>query len=109
MLEPARRERVPLDRVSFAGALALMRRYSEALLQARTRRQRQKLIEELYRVLAADLNPQRPGRREPRAIKRRPKPFALLRSRRARFRETPHKSYYWKLRQSKAAFRKSRS
>jgi hypothetical protein len=109
MLEAARRARVPLDRISFAGALALMRRYGEALLRARTKRQRQKLIDELYRVLASDLNPDRPGRREPRAIKRRPKPFPLLRNHRSRFMEVPHKSYYWKRRQSKAAFRKSRS
>ena len=109
MLEAARRERAPLDRVSFAGALALMRRYGEALLRARNKRQRQKLMDELYRVLAADLNPDRPGRREPRAIKRRPKPFPLLRNHRSRFMEVPHKSYYWKRSQTKAAFRKSRS
>jgi hypothetical protein len=108
MLEAARRARVPLDRVSFAGALALMRRYGEALLRARSKRQRQKLMDELYRVLAADLNPDRPGRREPRAVKRRPKPYPLLRNHRSRFMEVPHKSYYWQRRQSKAAFRKSR-
>jgi prepilin-type N-terminal cleavage/methylation domain-containing protein len=33
MLEAARRARVPLDRVSFAGALALMRRYGFTLLE----------------------------------------------------------------------------
>ncbi len=109
MLEAARRARVPLERVSFAGALARMRRYSEALLRARSKRQRQQLMDELYRVLAVDLNPDRPGRREPRAIKRRPKPFPFLRNHRSRFLETPHKSYYRQRRQSKAAFRKSRS
>jgi len=102
MLEASRRGRVPLDRVSFAGALALARRFGEALLQARSRRQRLELMEELYRVLAADLVPNRPGRREPRAIKRRPKPFALLTRHRSVFRETPHKSHFWAARRSKA-------
>jgi hypothetical protein len=107
MLEAARRARVPLDRVSFAGALALARRYGEALLQARTQRARRQLIQELYRVLASDLVPDRPGRREPRALKRRPKPFALLTDHRSRFRETPHKSSFWQSRRFKNAARKS--
>jgi len=102
MLEASRRHRVPLDRVSFAGALALARRFGEALLQARNQRQRLQLVEELYRVLALDLVPDRPGRREPRAIKRRPKPFALLTKHRSIFRETPHKSHFWEARRSKA-------
>jgi hypothetical protein len=96
MLQAARQGRVPLDRVSFAGALALARRYSEALLQARLKRQRLKLIEEIYKTLAADLVPDRPGRREPRAIKRRPKPFPNLMNHRSQYRETPHKNRYWK-------------
>jgi hypothetical protein len=36
MLEAARRHRVALSRVSFAGALATARRTAEALIQART-------------------------------------------------------------------------
>ena len=102
MFEAARRSGVPLDRVSFAGGLALARRIGEALLQARTKRKCRELIEELYRVLATDLVPDRPGRREPRAIKRRPKPFALLTKHRSVFRETPHKSHFWAARRSKA-------
>jgi Transposase DDE domain len=96
MLEAARRNRVPLNRLSFAGALALARRYSEALLQAHLKRQRLELIQEIYRLLAADLVPDRPGRREPRAIKRRPKPFPKLMNHRSRYLEAPHKSRYWK-------------
>ncbi len=72
MLESSRRVGVPLSRISFAGALAVARRYGEALLQARSKRKREELTNELYRVLAEDLVPERPGRREPRAVKRRP-------------------------------------
>lgn len=95
MFEAARRAEVPLDRVSFAGALATARRTGEALLHARTHRTRAKLMTELYRVIAADLLPDRPGRWEPRAVKRRPKPYASLTCHRARFREIPHRNRYW--------------
>jgi hypothetical protein len=101
MLEAARRHRVPLARVSFAGSLAAARRYGEALLQTPSRRQRQRLLEELFTVLASDLVPDRPGRREPRALKRRPKPYPLLTCHRHRFKEIGHrdrdylKKYGW--------------
>lgn len=96
MCEAAWRAGVALSRVSFAGALAGARRTAEALLQARTKRKQQQLREELYRVLAQDLVPDRPGRREPRARKRRPKPYPLLTCHRSKFREIPHQNRYWK-------------
>ena len=94
MLQAARRHRVALERISFAGSLAAARRYGEALLQTRAARQRNSLRQELLRVLAADLLPSRPGRREPRAVKRRPKPYPLLMCHRHRFREIPHQNRY---------------
>jgi hypothetical protein len=94
MLEAARRYRVPLARISFAGSLAAARRYGEALLQARSQRYRDALCHELFRVLAADLLPERPGRREPRAVKRRPKAYPLLMSPRHSFREIQHQNHY---------------
>jgi hypothetical protein len=95
MLEASRRYGVPLERVSFAGSLSAARRYAEALLQARSKRARQQLYQELLRVLAKDLLPLRPGRREPRALKRRPKPYPSLTCHRSRFREISHKNRYW--------------
>jgi hypothetical protein len=95
MLEAARRHRVALERVSFAGSLAAARRYSEALLQARSEARRFQLREELFRVLAADLVPDRPGRREPRAVKRRPKPYPRLMCHRHKFREIQHQNRYY--------------
>ena len=94
MLEAARRHRVPLERVSFAGSLAAARRYGEALLQARSQARRRELVEELYRVLAEDQVPDRPGRREPRAVKRRPKPYPRLMCHRHQYREIQHQSRY---------------
>jgi hypothetical protein len=94
MLQSARTHLVPLDRLSFAGSLAAARRYAEALLQARSQRRRDQLRCELLRVLAADLVPERPGRREPRAVKRRPKPYPLLSNHRHLFLEIPHQNRY---------------
>lgn len=96
MLEAARRHRAPLNRLSFAGALAACRRCGEALLQARSRRQRQELLDQLFRGIAADLLPDRPGRREPRAVKRRPKPYPLLNRPRSKFKEIQHQNRYYK-------------
>jgi len=95
MLEAARRHRVDLSRISFAGALAAARRTGEALLQSRNARQRRELMEALWRVLAEDEVPERPGRREPRAVKRRPKPYPRLMRSRHQFRETPHQNRYY--------------
>ena len=81
---------------TLTGSLATARRYGEALLQVRSRRQRQLLLDELFAVLAADLVPHRPGRREPRALKRRPKPYPRLMAHRHRWREIPHQNRYYK-------------
>jgi hypothetical protein len=96
MLEAARRHHVQLDRLSFAGSLAVARRYGEALLQTRSKQQRTLLAAELLRVIAFDWVPERPGRREPRAVKRRPKPYPRLMHHRSRFREISHQNRYYK-------------
>jgi hypothetical protein len=109
MLEAARRQRVPLERVSFAGSLAAARRYGEALLQTPSQRQRRRLVQEMFAILAADLVPDRPGRREPRAVKRRPKPYPLLTRHRHKFREIEHRDRdYLKKRSSSTIRRNSR-
>jgi hypothetical protein len=95
LLEAARRHRVPLNRLSFAGALAACRRCGEALLQTRSQPKRRALLDELFRVPAADRVPDRPGRREPRAVKRRPKPYPRLTCHRHRFREIQHQNRYY--------------
>jgi hypothetical protein len=95
MLEAARRHRVPLSRVSFAGVLAAARRTAEALLQVRRASHRRRLMNELFRVLAADLVPDRPNRCEPRAVKRRPKSYPrLTRHRRCLLKISPKNCLY---------------
>jgi hypothetical protein len=87
---------VALDRISFKGTVDAARQYSIAIAQAHSQKKQRQLVDELLAVLARDQVPARPGRREPRAIKRRPKPFPLLNRHRRLFKEISHRNRYWK-------------
>jgi hypothetical protein len=87
---------VPLDRISFKGTVDASRQYSIAIAQARSKKKQRELVQELLRVMAADQVPERPGRYEPRAVKRRPKPYPLLNKPRRQFKEIAHRNRYWK-------------
>ena len=91
MAEAAGQHQVPLERISFTGTLDAFRHFSAALARCRLRPQRRRIWAELLRTLAADLVPLRPHRREPRAVKRRPKAYALLNKPRRIYKETPHR------------------
>ncbi len=52
------------------------------------------LMDDLFHVLASDLVPDRPGRREPRAVKRRPKPYPRLMNHWHKWMENPHQNRY---------------
>jgi hypothetical protein len=96
MWEAARRHEAPLDRISFKGAVDSVRQYCIALSRARTGKKAAALVRDLLATLAQDLVPHRPGRREPRALKRRPKPYSLLTKHRHVFKEIPHRGKYRK-------------
>ena len=91
MAEAARKHTVPLERISFTGTLDAFRHFSAALARCRLAHQRRRVWAALLRTLAADLVPLRPNRREPRAVKRRPKAYALLNKPRHQYKETPHR------------------
>lgn len=75
---------VPLTRISFKGTLDTLRHWSVLIAAAgKTPRQQAKLIDQLLALIAADLVPERPGRSEPRAKKRRAKNYKLLNKPRA--------------------------
>lgn len=71
------------------------RRYTAAMLAARSAKQRRRLWDDLLLALAADLVRSRPARYEPRAVKRRPKPFPLLTKLRHEFKEIAHRNRHW--------------
>ena len=85
-----------LERVSFKGSVDALRQYSDAIAQARNPKMRRQLWEDLLLNLARDLVRYRPNRQEPRAVKRRPKPYPLLNQPRRRFVEIPHRNRCWK-------------
>jgi len=87
MAQAAAEHNVPLDRISFKGTLDAVRQFSHALAQAKSKKKRQQLWEELLRTLAADLVPERPGRREPRAVKRKKNRYPRLVGPRHTFRD----------------------
>jgi hypothetical protein len=95
MTEAARTHDAELERLSFKGAVDALRQYSAVIAQARTNRLKRKLWQDLLRTLARDRVPVRPGRTEPRAVKRRPKPFPLLNRPRRKFVELPHRNSRW--------------
>jgi hypothetical protein len=95
MVEASRRHRAPLERLSFKGTVDTVRQFSVAIAQARSQKKQKALIARLLEVIARDPVPDRPGHREPRAVKRRPKPFALLTAPRHKFKEIRHRNDYY--------------
>jgi putative transposase len=71
MAEAAQSQGVELQRLSFKGSLDALRQFSAAMAQSRSAKKRRQLWQSLLQTLAQDLVPDRPGRREPRAVKRR--------------------------------------
>jgi len=79
MQRSAHLHRVPLGRMSFKGSLDTVRHWSAVIAAAGERpRKQEQLIDQMLAAMARDPVPERPGRSEPRARKRRPKNYQLL-------------------------------
>jgi hypothetical protein len=89
---------VLMERLSFKGSVDALRQFSLAMARARSRKKQKQLTRDLLEIIARDQVPERPGRREPRAIKRRPKPYQLLNRPRHQMKELEHRSKYRKTR-----------
>ena len=91
MLQAACCAQVPLYRLSFKGSLDTLRHYSQALQRVptshgkRRRRRRRRMLE----VIAEDRVPERPDRREPRCLKKRPKPYPSMTRPRRQMKDRP--------------------
>ncbi|HTV63143.1 MAG TPA: IS4 family transposase [Verrucomicrobiae bacterium] len=96
MLQASRDYQADIQRLSFKGTVDSTRQFAAALAQARSRKKQNQLISDLLRIIAADLVPDRPNRREPRAVKRRPNPCAYLTKPRHKFKDAQHRNRYWK-------------
>lgn len=89
--ESATTHQVPRTRISFKGAVDAARSFYQAMRLAGSQRNMRRLYRRLLEVLACDLVPWRPGRSEPRAVKRRPKPYQRLTKPRRIFKELAHR------------------
>jgi hypothetical protein len=92
MQQAALQGQVSLERISFKGSLDAALAFSFALTGAKNQQMRRALFALLLEILATDLVPDRPGRREPRAIKRRLKRFPRLNCHRKDFCDIPHEN-----------------
>ena len=89
MAQAATEHTVSLERVSFKGSLDALRQFTQAMSQARSKKKRQQLWSELLWTLATDLLPDRPERREPRAVKRVRNKYPHLSAPRHKFHDRP--------------------
>jgi hypothetical protein len=79
MQRSAHLHHVPLARISFKGSLDMLRHWSVVIAAAGdTPRLQNQLIDQMLESIARDKVPERPGRSEPRAKKRRAKNYKLL-------------------------------
>ena len=87
MVESARMHEVALERISFKGSLDALRHTSQAMAMVRGRAKKLDLWKELLATLARDKVRERPGRREPRAVKRTYNKYPRLNVARRKFRD----------------------
>jgi len=78
------------DRISFKGALDSARSWAAEII-ALPRSRQPRFLKLLIVTIARDIIPLRPDRTEPRALKRRPKPYSSLTKPRRLFHELPHR------------------
>ena len=95
MQEAAQRHHVPLGRLSFKGSMDSVRHFADRIHAATGKpRCQRRHYDELLEIIASDPLPHRPDRNEPRARKRRPKPYQLLTQPRHQMRVVPHRNRY---------------
>jgi len=91
----ARKGEQPTD-LSFKQSLSTIRQWTPAMVEAKTEGWHREMLELLYHYLSESLLHKRPGRTEPRAVKRRPKNYQRLTQPRKKFKECMHRSQYKK-------------
>ena len=84
------------ESASFKGPIDRLIHWLPLVLSAASAKLRKQLVTDLAELVAEDQVPNRPFRREPRAVKRRPKPHQLLNVPRHQMIEISHRSRYKK-------------
>lgn len=92
ILETAKRHAVDARSISFKASLQAIRQWEPHVAQPNlSAAELTRLLCRLRESIAQNIVIQRPGRNEPRAVKRRPKPFQLMTKPRHEMREVPHR------------------
>jgi hypothetical protein len=95
MCEAAEKVSIGVRIVSFKGSVQALRSWEPHLNQAKiSRMERFRLIGDLYEAITNTPIRKRPGRSEPRCLKRRKKNYQLMTSPRHEIRVIPHRSKY---------------
>ena len=94
MLEASVSCHAPLDRLSFKGTLDRMEEFSQSMARVPRSHHQKRLVlyQEMLAAIAEDLVPLRPGRREPRCLKRRPKAYPFMTKPRRKMKDAPKSS-----------------
>ncbi|SRR6266498_350858 len=96
MCEAAEKVDIKARVVSFKGSVQALRNWEPHLNQAKiSRAERFRLISDLYEAMTNTPITQRPGRSEPRCLKRRKKNFQLMTLPRHEMREIQHRNRYY--------------
>lgn len=96
MCEAAKEVDLKVRIVSFKGSVQALRSWEPHLNQAKiSRAERSRLISDLYDAMTNKPITQRPGRNEPRCLKRRHKNYQLMTLPRHEMREIPHRNKYY--------------
>lgn len=96
MFQAAAAHSVQLRSISFKYSMTIINQWTPYIFMCPAEEQREALIEEMLLCIAKSKVPERPFRREPRAVKRRPKPYQLLTAPRHIFVEIQHSKKYKK-------------
>lgn len=95
MLDAVDKAKLPARRIGFKASMQALRQWEPLFNRTDLKpKERTRLIASLLQAIADTIVIARPGRREPRCVKRRPKPFPLLNAPRHEIIETPHRSRY---------------
>jgi hypothetical protein len=94
MLKAADKADVPVRLISFKASVQALRQWEPLLKSELSTQEQSRLLSLLCDSIAASVIYSRPGRREPRCVKRRPKNYQRMTRPRHEMQETPHRSKF---------------
>ena len=95
MVEAAQKAEKTPRQISFKATIQALRQWEPLLNRSGLKKQeRNRLITALYHAIATNIVAERPGRQEPRCVKRRPKNYQRLTAPRHKMKECHHRSKY---------------